>query len=46
MPVQQLQFSTMRMSEPARIAWDYYNKSKRILKFRQLNLKDRSASNV
>jgi len=39
MPETQLQFSTMRISEPARIAWDHYNKSQKVLRLRLLNLK-------
>jgi hypothetical protein len=39
MPVQQLQFQNMQISEHARIAWNNYNKSKKVLRLRVLNLK-------
>jgi hypothetical protein len=39
MPETQLQFSTMRISNNARIAWNNYNKSQKVLKLMVLNLK-------
>jgi hypothetical protein len=39
MPVIQSQFPIMRIDNNARIAWDHYNKSQKVLRLMALNLK-------